>query len=93
MIFLSFRHRLLVYHGIDIIELKRSLRDAVLDVLDSITHAELNKSQCVFFLTVKNYSASRAHNNFLLIHSQEVIMFISMAEAKEDSCDGTSLGK
>ena len=93
LIFISCRHSLLVYHGIDIIELKRSLREAVLDFIDSIVYAVINKSQCMIFLTIQNCGASHVYSEFLLIHSKEVIMVISMAEAEEDSCDGTSLGK
>ena len=44
IIFLPFSHRLLVYDRIDVEELEESLRDPVLDCLDSIIDGIFNQS-------------------------------------------------
>ena len=91
IIFLPFCHWLLVYDRIDIEELEESLRDPILDCLDSIIDGIFNKTWCMIFLLVNNCCASLIHNLFLLFYRKEIVLLISMTEAEEYSCDWASL--
>ena len=81
---------MLVYDWIDIEKLEESLRDSVLDCLDSVIDGVFDKSWCVNFLLVNNVRTSPIHNIFLLMDRKEIIWVISMTKAEENSCDWAS---